>query len=94
MSVNCPKCGAKQPVLRWPTSWRQAMWGGWTCQKCGCEMDSHGKEITGEHTPRESALSQFREYFRSRVQAESQSTAQQSVTVHMESEYGVGARFV
>lgn len=42
---NCPKCGKKVPAIRKPTSNEQAMWGGWTCSNCGCEMDKWGKEI-------------------------------------------------
>ncbi len=42
---NCPKCGMKVPAIRKPTSTRQAMWGGWTCSNCGCEIDKWGKEI-------------------------------------------------
>lgn len=42
---NCPKCGKKVPIIRKPTSTYQAMWGGWTCSNCGCEMDKWGKEI-------------------------------------------------
>lgn len=43
--VNCPKCGATMPPIRTPTSLRQAAWGGWTCQQCGCETDKWGAEI-------------------------------------------------
>ena len=56
---NCPKCGKKVPAIRKPTSTRQAMWGGWTCSNCGCEMDKVGKEInTAEN---ETAQKQIRE---------------------------------
>jgi len=43
--VQCPECGAVCPRVRWPTSWRQALWGGWTCKHCGCEMDKYGKKM-------------------------------------------------
>lgn len=43
---NCPKCGQKVPAVRTPTSIRQALWGGWTCSGCGCEIDKWGKEIS------------------------------------------------
>src|SRR5215469_12685295 len=33
--VNCPACGSPMPVVRHPRSLRQALWGGWTCEKCG-----------------------------------------------------------
>ena len=44
--VNCPGCGARQRGVRWPSSWRQAMWGGWTCKNCGCEMDKYGNRMS------------------------------------------------
>ena len=42
---HCPRCGEEVPAIRKPTSVRQALWGGWTCNKCGCEMDKRGVEI-------------------------------------------------
>lgn len=42
---NCPNCGQKVPAIRKPTSTRQALWGGWTCSSCNCEMNKWGKEI-------------------------------------------------
>ena len=44
--VNCPKCGKAQPKVRKPKNLKQAMWGGYTCENCGCEMDKYGKEIS------------------------------------------------
>jgi len=44
--VNCPKCTNRMPIVRNPTSTHQALWGGWTCAFCGCEMDKYGKEIS------------------------------------------------
>lgn len=41
--VKCPSCGREQPKVRTPTSMNQAMWGGYTCQGCGAEMDARGK---------------------------------------------------
>jgi hypothetical protein len=43
--IVCPRCGATAPPIRKPTSLRQALWGGWTCNKCGCEIDKWGKAI-------------------------------------------------
>ena len=45
LSANCPRCKEKIPTFRKPTSIRQGMWGGWTCSKCGCEIDRQGNEI-------------------------------------------------
>ena len=36
---TCPRCAAGLPKYRRPASLRQALWGGWTCPKCGCESD-------------------------------------------------------
>ncbi len=44
-SVNCPRCGESVPQIRTPTSIRQTAWGGWTCVRCGCEIDKWGAEI-------------------------------------------------
>jgi hypothetical protein len=44
--VNCPACGSPMPQVRQPKSLRQALWGGGTCGKCGCEMDKWGRLIT------------------------------------------------
>lgn len=41
----CPKCGKEQPRVRRPKNLRQALWGGYTCESCGTEMDKFGKEI-------------------------------------------------
>jgi hypothetical protein len=42
---GCPKCGTPVPAYRTPESWRQAIWGGWTCSNCGTEMDRYGAEV-------------------------------------------------
>jgi hypothetical protein len=44
--VKCPVCGSPMPQTRQPKSLRQALWGGGTCGKCGCEMDKWGRLIT------------------------------------------------
>ncbi|MFV0531655.1 MAG: hypothetical protein ACK5MD_09515 [Flavobacteriales bacterium] len=44
--VYCPKCNEKQPIIRKPKNQRQALYGGYTCKKCGTEMDKYGTEIT------------------------------------------------
>lgn len=42
---GCPECGTPVPRFRRPTSLRQALWGGWTCESCSTEMDRFGNEI-------------------------------------------------
>jgi predicted RNA-binding Zn-ribbon protein involved in translation (DUF1610 family) len=44
-AVACPRCGAKVPSIRKPTSLRQMLWGGWTCSDCGFEIDRNGRPI-------------------------------------------------
>ena len=41
--IVCPACGAQAPAIRKPASLKQAMWGGWTCSKCGQEVDKWGR---------------------------------------------------
>lgn len=41
--IKCPKCDTEQPKMRKPTSFHQAMMGGFTCQNCGAEMDARGR---------------------------------------------------
>jgi hypothetical protein len=43
--VNCPCCHAAVPQVRKPKSLREALWGGGTCDKCGCQMDKWGRHI-------------------------------------------------
>jgi hypothetical protein len=39
----CPGCGEPLPMLRRPASFREAMWGGWTCKKCRLSIDKWGR---------------------------------------------------
>jgi uncharacterized protein (DUF983 family) len=41
----CPKCGENLPAFRLPRNFRQFMWGGWTCTKCGHEFDRFRKGV-------------------------------------------------
>jgi len=43
---GCPECHTPAPQYRKANSWRQALWGGWTCENCGCDMDRRGKLLT------------------------------------------------
>ena len=45
LTANCPKCNTPAPSVRIPTSFHQLLWGGWTCKKCGINMDRNGEEI-------------------------------------------------
>lgn len=45
MTGGCPTCGQPIPVVRRPTNWRQALWGGWTCTRCGAELDRWGRRV-------------------------------------------------
>ena len=47
----CPRCGTKMPKWRKPENQRQAMWGGWTCTQCGCEMDKYGNALETDTEP-------------------------------------------
>lgn len=42
---GCPECRTPVPMYRSPRSLRQALWGGWTCERCGTEMDRRGRRI-------------------------------------------------
>lgn len=44
-SVNCSRCGSSMPKIRKPTSLSQALWGGVTCTRCGCNTDKWGREV-------------------------------------------------
>jgi len=41
----CPECSEPIATFRKPANRRQALWGGWTCSKCGCEIDRRGKKV-------------------------------------------------
>ena len=42
---GCPRCGTPVPLFRVASSFRQMLWGGWTCSKCDTEMDRHGQRV-------------------------------------------------
>lgn len=44
LNPACPRCGTSMPAIRRPASIAEAMWGGWTCPKCGCKVDKYGHE--------------------------------------------------
>jgi len=41
---SCPRCGTPLPLIRKPASREEALWGGWTCAKCGAKLDKYGRE--------------------------------------------------
>ena len=43
--VHCPKCNERMPAMRIPEGLHQILWGGWTCPRCGCQMDKWGKAV-------------------------------------------------
>ncbi len=43
-TVYCPVCNKQQPKIRKPKGWKEILWGGYTCENCGCKMDKYGKE--------------------------------------------------
>jgi hypothetical protein len=44
-AVVCPFCGTPLRQIRLPRTMRQALWGGWTCARCGNEVDKHGHPV-------------------------------------------------
>jgi hypothetical protein len=40
LNPDCPGCGKQLPTFRKPTSLRQVLLGGWTCQACGVEVNA------------------------------------------------------
>lgn len=44
--VDCSECGSSQPYFRKPKTWKQALWGGYTCSNCGIELDKFGKKTS------------------------------------------------
>lgn len=44
--VICAVCEAPQPRVRIPKNYRQLMYGGMTCAKCGTELTSFGQPRT------------------------------------------------
>ncbi len=41
----CPTCGENLPAFRLLRNFRQFMWGGWTCTRCGHEVDRFREEV-------------------------------------------------
>jgi hypothetical protein len=45
--VQCPSCGVVMGPVRLPQSREQALWGGYTCPSCKCELDKWGRRMAG-----------------------------------------------
>ena len=43
--VYCPVCHTKQPVVRMPANFSQALYGGTTCLNCHANLDKYGDVI-------------------------------------------------
>jgi len=43
LRVVCPHCRSPQPFIREPNSFKQMMFGGYTCETCGTEIDKYGR---------------------------------------------------
>lgn len=44
--LRCSECGYPKPTARLPGSFRQALWGGWTCPNCANAFDAFGSLVT------------------------------------------------
>jgi len=42
---KCEVYGERMPLVRRPANRRQMLWGGWTCRKCGTELDRSGRKV-------------------------------------------------
>lgn len=42
----CPKCGSPLPRFRKPSSFKEAMLGGWHCQTCNTHLNRSGNSVS------------------------------------------------
>lgn len=42
-NLICPNCNELAPKIRKPKNLSQLLWGGFTCEKCGSEVDKWGR---------------------------------------------------
>ena len=42
-AARCGECDNPAPTVRVPRSFYETLWGGWTCDRCGCENDKWGR---------------------------------------------------
>jgi hypothetical protein len=41
----CAQCDRPAPKVRMPKNTYEILWGGWTCEQCGCPNDKWGNPI-------------------------------------------------
>jgi len=46
--LECPGCHKTRGRIRAPRNLRQALWGGFTCDHCGLELDKWNRPILSE----------------------------------------------
>ena len=44
--VECPSCHKMHGQIRIPRNLRQTLWGGYTCDQCGLEVDKWNRPIS------------------------------------------------
>jgi hypothetical protein len=45
-TFECPSCHKIHSQIRAPRNFRQALWGGFTCDQCGLEADKWNRPIS------------------------------------------------
>ncbi len=51
--IECTRCHKMYPQVRIPHNLRQKLWGGWTCDRCGLEVDKWNRPISKPTSPLE-----------------------------------------
>ncbi|MBI2804068.1 MAG: hypothetical protein HYX68_03690 [Planctomycetes bacterium] len=52
-AAHCAECEEPAPTVRAPKDRYEMMWGGWTCQECGCKNDKWGRARQGKRRRRQ-----------------------------------------
>jgi predicted RNA-binding Zn-ribbon protein involved in translation (DUF1610 family) len=45
--IKCPRCGNMHGQIRTPRNLRQFLWGGYTCNQCGLQVDKWNRPTSG-----------------------------------------------
>jgi len=62
--AKCAVCKKPLPFFRIPENKRELLWGGWTCENCGSELDRKGNLIkTGKDKKKEQEDRLYREEY-------------------------------